>query len=71
MTYFKPILTLFFVLGLSVLTCAQNDTLNQVDKNGLKQGYWIIYGRDKPDKGYPEDGKIEEGNYIDNRKNGV
>ena len=27
-------------------TIAQNDTINQVDEQGRKQGYWIIYGKD-------------------------
>jgi antitoxin component YwqK of YwqJK toxin-antitoxin module len=47
----------------------QSDTLNQ-EINGMKQGYWIIYGRDIPEKEYPSEGRIEEGKYLDNRKNG-
>ncbi|MEX1003044.1 MAG: hypothetical protein WDZ35_13080 [Crocinitomicaceae bacterium] len=46
------------------------DTLNQTI-DGMKQGYWIVYGKDQPDKGYPPEGKIEEGYYKDNRKDGV
>jgi len=42
---------------------------NNKDENG-RQGMWTIWGRMKPEKGYPEDGKIEEGSYVDNRKNG-
>lgn len=42
---------------------------NVEDDNG-RQGMWTIWGRMKPEKGYPEDGKIEEGNYVDSRKNG-
>lgn len=42
---------------------------NKKDENG-RQGMWTIWGRMKPDKGYPEDGKIEEGPYVDDRKNG-
>lgn len=57
------------------LTCSvgfgQSDTLNQTDADGKRQGYWIIYGKDRPEAGFPEDGKIEEGNYIDDRKSGV
>lgn len=48
----------------------QSDTIN-ITINGMKQGYWIVYGKDKPDKGYPADGKIEEGRYLDNRKHGL
>lgn len=43
---------------------------NKTDENGLKQGMWTIWGHMNPEKGYPENGKIEEGPYKDNRKNG-
>jgi len=43
---------------------------NETDANGLKQGMWTIWGHMKPEKGYPENGKIEEGPYKDDRKNG-
>ncbi|MBI3134627.1 MAG: hypothetical protein HYZ14_08155 [Bacteroidetes bacterium] len=42
-----------------------------IDAAGLKQGYFIIYGKDVPEKTeYPPNGKIEEGNYKDDRKVG-
>ncbi|MEO9532605.1 MAG: hypothetical protein ABJG68_16380 [Crocinitomicaceae bacterium] len=66
---------LAFIGGLFLLLpfygAGQSDTLNQTDKEGLRQGYWIIYGADKPEKGYCDTCKIEEGTYIDDRKNGV
>ena len=63
--------TLFIsILLLSFGIYAQSDTLNQKDSLGKKQGYWIIYGKDEPQKGYAEDGKISEGTYINDRKNG-
>ncbi|MBK9190315.1 MAG: hypothetical protein IPM77_01825 [Crocinitomicaceae bacterium] len=43
---------------------------NQKDAAGLKQGYWIFYGKDMPEKGYPEDGKVEEGSFKDDKKTG-
>ncbi len=43
----------------------QNDTLNQTDENGLKQGYWIIYFSDNP-------AQIKtEGKYVNSKKEGV
>lgn len=45
--------------------------INQKDENGLKQGHWIIYGKDRPDSGVPADGKVEEGYYIDDKKEGT
>ena len=47
------------------------DTLNVTDQDGKKQGYWIYLGKDRPDAGIPAEGKIEEGKYIDDRKEGV
>lgn len=49
----------------------QNDIeINKKDGKGRKQGQWIIKGKDRPNTGYPENGKIEEGAYSDNRKHG-
>ncbi len=45
--------------------------INQKDKNGLKQGYWIYFGKDRPEAGIPAEGKIEEGPYEDDRKEGI
>ncbi|MGV6860518.1 MAG: toxin-antitoxin system YwqK family antitoxin [Putridiphycobacter sp.] len=44
--------------------------INKKDAQGRKQGPWVIFGKDKPEKGYPAEGKIEEGPYKDNRKDG-
>lgn len=43
---------------------------NQVDENGRKQGFWIYLGKDQPEKGYPDDGKIAEGPFLNDRRNG-
>lgn len=37
------------------------DTINQKDSTGLNQGYWIIFGINKPEKGFPDSLRIEEG----------
>ncbi|MGM0479892.1 MAG: toxin-antitoxin system YwqK family antitoxin [Bacteroidota bacterium] len=44
--------------------------INQKDEKGRKQGKWIFFGKDKPEKGYPMEGKISEGTYENDRKNG-
>jgi len=49
---------------------AQSDTLNQTDSLGMRQGYWIVYENYVASNGFPTDGKIEEGRYIDNSKEG-
>lgn len=53
------------------LEIKQPDTLiNQTDQFGQKQGLWIYFGKDQPEKGYPDNGKISEGPFIDDRKEG-
>lgn len=48
-----------------------NDSqVNTTDEQGRKQGKWIVFGKDQPEKGYPNDGKISEGVYKNDRKNG-
>lgn len=45
--------------------------INKTDVEGKKQGKWIYYGKDRPDLGYPMEGKVEEGDYKDDRKEGT
>ena len=47
------------------------DTLNKKDKKDFKQGHWIYLGKDRPEAGITAEGKIEEGNYINDRKEGT
>ena len=48
-----------------------SDSLNVIDENNLKQGFWIFYGKDKRLPDYEDDAKVEEGRYKDNRKSGI
>lgn len=48
----------------------QENEVNKVDSEGRKQGLWVYLGKDQPEKGYPENGKIAEGPFVDDRKNG-
>lgn len=50
---------------------ATKDTLNRVDHDGKKQGYWIVLGKDRPGECYRPDQKVEEGRYENHRKTGV
>lgn len=63
-------ITILIFLFISIIGKSQNDTINQRDENNLKQGYWVYYGKDRPESGYPENGKIEEGRYVNDRKEG-
>ena len=62
-----PIIILVLTCLISIASFSQNS----VDEAGQKQGYWVVYGKDKVKSGFPLDGKIEEGNYLNNRKEGV
>lgn len=53
------------------LNYQDDPTINQVDANGMRQGKWIFYGHDQPQRGYPMDGKISEGPFVDSRKQGL
>lgn len=69
---FRFTIAFLFLLIAPIVSIGQGlDTLNQKDDTGRKQGYWIIYGKDKPERGYPPEGKIEEGTYKDGRKTGI
>ncbi len=71
----KALITLVLV-GFSALPFAyaggdQGGDTNVTDDQGRKQGKWVFFGKDRPNAGYPSEGKIEEGKYIDNRKEGT
>ena len=57
----------------SILTTDEDEPRipGYIDAQGRKQGYFVIYGKDVPEKTeYPPDGRVEEGNYKDDRKHG-
>ena len=45
--------------------------INQCDDENRKQGHWICYGKDRPETGIPDSGKVEEGAYVNDRKEGL
>ena len=44
---------------------------NSLDLEGKKTGKWVFKGKDHPDSKYAADTKVEEGNFIKNRKEGI
>ncbi|HZH86705.1 MAG TPA: hypothetical protein VFD77_05265 [Brumimicrobium sp.] len=56
--------------GVPVLNDQDDPKINQKDINGKKQGKWVYFGKDQPEKGYPMEGKISEGPFNDDRKHG-
>lgn len=64
--------TLLLFLALIVLSNVQaQETTNFTDSLGRKQGHWVFYGKDRPDSGVAIDGKVEEGDFTDDRKEGL
>lgn len=61
---------LFFCFLTTAFSSFAQDTLNRTDEKGLRQGYWILYGRDFPDMGYADNVKVMEGQYVNNHKEG-
>jgi len=59
----KILVAILFIV-ISNFLLAQNDTLNRIDENGLKQDYWINYFENT-------DEVLEEGRYIDDLRQGV
>jgi len=47
------------------------DTINLVDEQNLKQGFWKIFGKMKKTPNYEPDQIVEEGSYKSSRKQGL
>lgn len=50
---------------------ASSGGTNTTDANGLRQGYWVIKGYMTPDVNYGANEVVEEGSFVDNRKEGL
>jgi antitoxin component YwqK of YwqJK toxin-antitoxin module len=67
---FRNFLLLLFACS-SMQLIAFDGEINQTDAKGQRQGYWIIKGSMIDDRDYKPESKVEEGNYTDNRKEGL
>jgi len=47
------------------------DTINKIDISGKRQGYWMIKASPPKFREYPAGNLVEEGNYINSRKEGL
>jgi len=73
MKKFIYIIIPIFICSISVgqgFEIYEGDTINRVDENNLKQGFWQIFGRMKKLPGYEPDQVVEEGKYENSRKQG-
>lgn len=80
MSRMKKILYIFipiFICSISIAQSVPNytiidgDTINVVDENNLKQGFWKIFGKMRKLPDYQPDQVIEQGKYANSRKQGL
>ena len=81
MSRMKKILYIFIPVFICSISVAQSvpkfivfegDTINVVDENNLKQGFWKIFGRmRKSERAYQPEQVIEQGKYKNSRKQGL
>jgi len=55
----------------SAQTSVETNRQNYTDDNGHRQGYWKIYGAMSVEEGYKKDAIVEEGAYVDNKRQGL
>ena len=70
----KKSFILVFVLSISVFGFSNvtSDTINKTNPvNGRKTGYWIVTGSMSKINGYNSEAVVEEGIYVNSRKNGL
>ncbi len=61
---------LICIILCNLLSFSQNDTINFTDEQNKKQGYWIFTNQQKKLPGYKPNQKVEEGYFVDNKKEG-
>ncbi len=61
--------TLFIILSPIFATVDTGE--NRIDSNGKRQGYWVITGSMTTASGYSPQAVVEEGEYVDSRKEGL
>ena len=61
---------IFIVFVLWSTYSIANEALNYTDDNNQKQGHWVFTNKVKKLPNYKEDQIVEEGDYLNNKKNG-
>jgi antitoxin component YwqK of YwqJK toxin-antitoxin module len=65
------LLALLALLAIQLHAAANSGGTNTTDDNGLRQGYWVIKGYMVSDVNYSPEAVVEEGTFVDNRKEGL
>ena len=63
--------TIILLVLLPFYGLSANAPTNRIDKNQLKQGYWVHYAKVNSAVGAMDSVKVEEGRYVNNRKEGT
>jgi len=66
----NKIATLICIFLCNLVSFSQNDTINYTDDQNKKQGYWVFTNKQKKLPGYQPNQKVEEGYYVNNKKDG-
>lgn len=70
-----PFILLIFNSGQMIFSqtfeILNGDTINYVDANNMKQGAWKINNKTKKLPGYEDSQLVEEGDYVNNKKEGI
>lgn len=67
----KSCLLLLLALWSSIVFAQRDDGITTCIPNTPRNGYWIYYGKARPETDIPAEGKVEEGNFTDGRKEGT
>lgn len=67
------VIVLFFAVDFPAQTFELNgtDTINKIDISRKRQGYWMIKAKPPKFKDYPVGNLVEEGSYVNSRKEGL
>lgn len=75
---FSPLVVLFILMTANPLPSLygktdtlKGNTINNIDDQGMRQGYWRLTGGLLNEPDYRKDQVVEEGNYLDNKRNGI
>lgn len=70
----KSTLFVLLVLMISTIVNSQNsksgDSINRMDENNMKQGHWVITNEEKKYPNFRPNQIVEEGKFIDSKKDG-
>ena len=66
----KILIVLLSTCFIGRLDASSIDTLNYVDENNMKQGFWVYTNKSKKLPNYKENQVVEEGSYTNNQKSG-